>query len=61
MAQSNMDFLPNELSVYTEEDSVLFENSLGGQDSVSESLCSNSVKVDFNLVQLKQEERRGYF
>jgi hypothetical protein len=61
MAQSNMDFLPNELSVYTEEDSVLFENSFGRQDSVSKSLCSNSVKVDFNLVQLEQEERRGYF
>jgi hypothetical protein len=61
MAQSNMNFLPNEVSVYTEEDSVLFENSFGRQDSVSESLCSNSVKFDFSLVQLEQEERRGYF
>ena len=60
MAQSNMNFLPNELSVYTEQ-SALLKNSSGRQDTVSESLSSNADKVVFNLVRLDQEDRRDYF
>ena len=60
MAQSNMNFLPNDLTLHTEE-IVLLQNSSGRQDSVSESLFPSADKVKFNLVQLDQEDRRNYF
>ena len=60
MAQSNMNFLPNEVLVYTEQSS-LFKSLTGRQETVSESLSSNADKVVFNLVRLDQEDRRDYY